>query len=62
MASKMFNLPTGAFPSLHLIAVHDRDAGRIVAAVFEATKTIEQNGCRFRASDVTNYSTHIIKG
>src|SRR6266516_4702310 len=29
-----------------MIAINDGDAGAIVAAIFEATKSIEQNGCR----------------
>src|SRR5437016_5133618 len=48
----------GAFSSLDLVAVYDRDAGGIVAAVFEATKTIEQNGRCFGASNVTNDATN----
>ena len=52
---------TGAFTGLDVIAIDDGDAGRIVAAVFKATKPVEQNGRSLRASDVTDNSTHIGK-
>src|SRR5262249_26172548 len=35
--------PAGAFSCFDVIAVDDRDPGGIVAAIFEATKTVEQN-------------------
>jgi hypothetical protein len=41
-----------------MVAINNRHAGGIVAAVFEATKAVEQNGSGFRATYVTNDSTH----
>src|SRR5437764_2567941 len=49
---------SGAFPGLNAIAVYDRDAGGIVAAIFKAAQTIEENGSGLRTSDVSNYATH----
>src|SRR5437588_2838297 len=49
---------SGAFPRLDLLAVYDRDAGGIVTAIFEAAQTIEKDRRRFRASDVSDNSTH----
>src|SRR5437588_7426193 len=42
---------SGAFPGLNAIAVYDRDAGGIVAAIFQPAQTIEENGGRFRTPD-----------
>src|SRR6266404_2751333 len=42
-----------------MVAVDDRDSGRVVATIFEATKAIEQNWRCFSVSDVTDNSAHI---
>ena len=39
-------------------AVHDRDAGRVVAAVLEPLQPLEQQGCRESRSHVSDDSTH----
>ncbi len=44
-----------------MIAINDGDASGIVAAIFEATKSIEQNGRSLRAPDITDDSTHTRK-
>src|SRR4030095_7041810 len=51
--------PPGALARFELITVNNRDAGRIVAAIFEATEPIEQNRRSLFAPDVTDDSTHI---
>ena len=38
---------SGAFARLDLLPVNDRDAGGIVAAIFEPTQTVEKDGSRF---------------
>src|SRR5207302_11365253 len=50
---------TGALAHLDVIAIDDGDTGRIVAAIFEAAKTVEQNGRRLRTSDIADNSAHI---
>src|SRR6266550_1675031 len=54
--------PSGAFPRLDLLAIYDRDASGIIAAIFEAAEAVEKDGRRFRASDVSDNSTHILRG
>ncbi len=49
---------TGAFAGFHLIAVNDGDPGGIVAAIFEAPQTVQENGSRFRTANVTDNSAH----
>ncbi len=49
----------GTFAGFHLIAVNDGDSRGIVAAIFEATQTVEENGGRFRTANVTDNSAHI---
>jgi hypothetical protein len=49
-----------AFPRLDLMmSIDDGDAGRVIAAIFEAPKPIEQNRRRFRAPDITDNSAHM---
>ena len=50
----------GTFPRLDMVAIDDRDAGRIVATVFEPTQPIEQDGRGFRSSDVSDDATHTL--
>ena len=49
----------GGFTGLDTVAVHHRNAGRVVAAVFHALESLEQKGSRATVSDVTNNSAHI---
>src|SRR5690349_2864529 len=49
---------SGALPGLNVLAVNDGDPGRIIAAVFQTAETIEENGSRFRPTDVTDNSAH----
>ena len=39
-------------------AVDDRDAGRVVAAIFQAPQTIQKDGCSFRSPDISDDSAH----
>ena len=48
----------GAFARLNLVAVHDRDAGGVVAAIFQTPQTIQEDRGRLGAPDVTDYATH----
>src|SRR5947209_16091361 len=48
----------GAFASLHLDAVHNRHPGGIVASIFQAPETIEQDGCCLGTPDVTYDAAH----
>ncbi len=48
----------GAFARLDPFAVDDRDAGGIVAAIFQPAQTVQQDGPRFRAPDVANNAAH----
>src|ERR1700730_17649323 len=54
--------PSGAFACLHLLPVYDRDAGGIVATIFETPQTVEKYGRRFRASNISDNSTHNLGG
>ena len=49
----------GAFARFDVLPINDRDAGGIVAAIFEAAQTIEQDGSCLRTSDVSNNATHV---
>src|SRR5437660_4790809 len=55
--AELGNAPS-AFPRLDAIAVYDRDARGIVAAIFQPAQTIEEDGGRFRTSDVSDNATH----
>src|ERR1700730_652363 len=48
----------GAFASLDVIAVHDRDPGRVITTIFESPQPIQQDGSSFRRAYITNNSTH----
>ena len=48
----------GALARFDVLAITDRNPGGIVAAIFEATQTVEQDGSCFRTSDVTDNATH----
>ncbi len=50
--------PARAFPRLDLVTVDDRDAGGVVAAIFQAAQTIQKNGRCLRTSDVTDNPAH----
>src|SRR5580765_1201872 len=50
--------PSGAFARLHLLAVYNGNAGGVVTAIFETPQTIQKNGRRFRAADISDNSTH----
>ena len=43
-----------------IVAVEDRDAGRIVAAIFQSPQAIEDDGDRFTRSEITDYSAHTL--
>jgi hypothetical protein len=49
----------GAFARFDVLTVNDRDAGGVVAAIFETTQTIEQDGSCLGTSDVSNNATHV---
>ena len=49
----------GALARFDVIAINDRDAGGIVAAIFEAAQTIEKDGRCLRPADVTDNATHV---
>ncbi len=47
-----------ALARLDMVTIDDRDAGGIIAAVFEPAQPIEQDGRGFRSTDVSNNATH----
>ena len=49
----------GTAPQLDRAITHDRHAGRIVAAVFEPPKPVDQNRHDLPRADVTNDSAHV---
>src|SRR2546423_459231 len=50
--------PAGAFARLDFIAVDYRNAGRVVAAIFQAPQPIEKDGRGLGTTDVTDNATH----
>jgi hypothetical protein len=48
----------GTFARFDMIAIDDRDPGRIIAAVLETAQSIKQDGRGFRFSDVSDNATH----
>src|ERR1700704_6136493 len=50
--------PSGAFSRLDLLSVYDGNASGVVTAIFEPPQTIQKNGRRFRAANISNNSTH----
>ena len=52
----------GAFARLDMVAIDDRHAGGIVAAVFEPAQPINQDGRGLRSTDISNDATHKIGG
>ena len=50
--------PASALPYFHVVAIHNRDAGRVVAAILEPTQAIEQNRACFGTADVAYDATH----
>ena len=50
-----------AFAGFDMVAVHNRHAGGVVAAIFEAAQTIEQDGRSLRSSDIANNSAHKLR-
>ena len=50
--------PAGALPRVYAVAIHNRHARGVVAAIFQTAQTIEQNGRRFRTPDVTDNAAH----
>jgi len=49
---------SGGTQDLDLIRPHDRDSGRVVAAILEAAKTIEEDRNDLVRADVTDDATH----
>src|SRR3954447_7512474 len=50
---------SGALPRLNIFAVDDSDSGGIVSAIFKAAEAVQEDGSRFRTTDVTDNSAHI---
>src|SRR6478672_1679591 len=50
--------PSGAFARLHLLPVYDGHAGGVVTAIFEPPQAVQEYGRRFRATDISDNSTH----
>ncbi len=48
----------GTAPQLNRAVAHHRDAGRVVAAVFEPSEAVDQNGYELFRADVADDSAH----
>jgi hypothetical protein len=59
MFFKVGNFPF-AFIYMQLF-VQDCHSGTVISAVFKAMQSFNKNGISFFASDITNYSAHILK-
>ena len=48
-------------PDVEHVALEDRDAGRVVAAIFETAQTVDQDVCSaMLTTDISNDSTHAV--
>ena len=50
----------GAAPQVDGAVVHDRDARRVVAAIFEPAQPVDQDGNDVLRSDVSDDSAHSV--